>query len=323
MYGFEEPKAESDFNKENSFTQPIRFQGQYLDEESGLHYNRYRYYSPKQQRFINQDPIGLVGGINHYQYAPNPINWVDPFGLMCKEGEEKLDRMLSNLVSSGGIDKATKNKILEIAIASAVINDPQKSILKYTPEGAKYRKEHEYDIAGLDEENGLIKLNKMSKSGEASTEVISTAQFAEQHVINSERVKLNPDSKPTKYHKRTVGEVAEARKAFPSKRDEYISNYATDALNDDNHVAHRYFSEDELIDMQITGDVPDGYNVHHKKPIFRCEIDEDPNELNNLELLPDYYHTSKNKELHWYEEGHCPYDSSGNGPNLSNIEKRE
>ena len=66
-------------------TQPLRFQGQYFDEESGLHYNRYRYYSPKQQRFINQDPIGLVGGVNHYQYAPNPINWVDPLGLSCKE----------------------------------------------------------------------------------------------------------------------------------------------------------------------------------------------------------------------------------------------
>ncbi|WP_331461430.1 RHS repeat-associated core domain-containing protein [Pseudoalteromonas sp. SWXJZ94C] len=86
VYGYEEPEADADFNKENSFTQPIRFQGQYLDEESGLHYNRYRYYSPKQQRFINQDPIGLVGGINHYQYAPNPVNWVDPFGLSCKEG---------------------------------------------------------------------------------------------------------------------------------------------------------------------------------------------------------------------------------------------
>ena len=85
VYGYEEPEAEADFNKENSFTQPIRFQGQYLDIESGLHYNRYRYYSPKQQRFINQDPIGLVGGINHYHYAPNPVNWVDPFGLSCKE----------------------------------------------------------------------------------------------------------------------------------------------------------------------------------------------------------------------------------------------
>ncbi|WP_231620568.1 RHS repeat-associated core domain-containing protein [Pseudoalteromonas sp. NSLLW24] len=86
VYGYEEPNQEPEADTKNSFTQPIRFQGQYLDEESGLHYNRYRYYSPKQQRFINQDPIGLVGGINHYQYAPNPVNWVDPFGLSCKEG---------------------------------------------------------------------------------------------------------------------------------------------------------------------------------------------------------------------------------------------
>ncbi|MGO3847541.1 MAG: RHS repeat-associated core domain-containing protein [Pseudoalteromonas prydzensis] len=85
VYGYEEPKFELESDTKNSFTQPIRFQGQYLDIESGLHYNRYRYYSPKQQRFINQDPIGLVGGINHYQYAPNPVNWVDPFGLSCKE----------------------------------------------------------------------------------------------------------------------------------------------------------------------------------------------------------------------------------------------
>ena len=322
VYGYEELKQEPKANAENSFTQPIRFQGQYLDEESGLHYNRYRYYSPKQQRFINQDPIGLVGGINHYQYAPNPVNWVDPFGLLCKEGEERLDRMLSNLVSSGGIDEATKNKILEIAIASAVINDPQKSTLKYTPEGAKYRKEHEYDIAGLDEDNGLIKLNKMSTSGEViSTEVISTAQFAEQHIINSERVKLNPDSKPTKYHKRTVGEVEVARKAFPPKRKEYISNYASSALSDENHEAHNHFEEDDLIDMQITGKVPEGYNVHHKEPIFRCEIDKDPNESDNLQLLPDYYHTDENKTLHWYEEGESPYDLNGNGPNLSSVKK--
>ncbi|MCI2284316.1 RHS domain-containing protein [Colwellia sp. MSW7] len=69
----------------NTVDNPLRFQGQYFDEESKLHYNRFRYYDPKQQRFINQDPIGLVGGINHYQYAPNPVNWIDPFGLSCKE----------------------------------------------------------------------------------------------------------------------------------------------------------------------------------------------------------------------------------------------
>tara|TARA_R110000796_G_scaffold220695_1_gene336778 strand:- start:846 stop:1304 length:459 start_codon:yes stop_codon:yes gene_type:complete len=72
-------------DSEHQITNPIRFQGQYFDDESGLHYNRFRYYSPQQARFIHQDPIGLVGGINHYQYAPNHVNWVDPFGLICKE----------------------------------------------------------------------------------------------------------------------------------------------------------------------------------------------------------------------------------------------
>jgi len=111
VYGYEEPEAESDTNKENTFAQPIRFQGQYLDEESGLHYNRYRYYSPKQQRFINQDPVGLVGGINHYQYAPNPVNWVDPFGLLCKEGQAKVKEALD---SDSVISEDLKKKIIAI-----------------------------------------------------------------------------------------------------------------------------------------------------------------------------------------------------------------
>jgi len=61
--------------------QSIRFQGQWHDPETGLHYNRFRYYDPDVGRFIHQDPIGLNGGINTYQYAPNPTNWIDPFGL--------------------------------------------------------------------------------------------------------------------------------------------------------------------------------------------------------------------------------------------------
>ncbi|MCU1755884.1 RHS repeat domain-containing protein, partial [Pseudomonas helleri] len=60
---------------------PLRFQGQYFDTETGLHYNRYRYYDPQVGRFISKDPIGFAGGLNVYAYAPNPVGWVDPFGL--------------------------------------------------------------------------------------------------------------------------------------------------------------------------------------------------------------------------------------------------
>ncbi|WP_445367700.1 RHS repeat-associated core domain-containing protein [Methylomonas sp. BW4-1] len=64
---------------------PLRFQGQYYDQETGLHYNLNRYYDPNAGRFIHQDPIGLEGGANVYRYAPNPMNWIDPLGLTCSE----------------------------------------------------------------------------------------------------------------------------------------------------------------------------------------------------------------------------------------------
>ena len=61
--------------------QPLRYAGQYADSETGLHYNMFRYYDPKVGRFTVQDPIGLLGGWNLYQYAPNPLGWIDPWGL--------------------------------------------------------------------------------------------------------------------------------------------------------------------------------------------------------------------------------------------------
>ncbi|RQR62562.1 type IV secretion protein Rhs [Burkholderia sp. Bp9125] len=60
---------------------PIRFQGQYHDEETGFDYNRYRYYDPELGSFISQDPIGLAGGPNLYRYAPETSRWSDPLGL--------------------------------------------------------------------------------------------------------------------------------------------------------------------------------------------------------------------------------------------------
>ncbi|MET1080333.1 MAG: RHS repeat-associated core domain-containing protein [Pseudomonas sp.] len=65
----------------NPLEQNLRFQGQYFDPETGLHYNRFRHYDPDCGRFVSQDPIGLAGGANNYQYAPNPVTWIDPLGL--------------------------------------------------------------------------------------------------------------------------------------------------------------------------------------------------------------------------------------------------
>ncbi|KVX50474.1 hypothetical protein WT33_33175 [Burkholderia stagnalis] len=63
---------------------PLRFAGQYFDRETGLHYNRHRYYDPSSGRFISKDPIGLQGGLNAFQYASNPVGWIDPLGLQKK-----------------------------------------------------------------------------------------------------------------------------------------------------------------------------------------------------------------------------------------------
>ncbi|MDY0964327.1 RHS repeat-associated core domain-containing protein [Massilia sp. CFBP9026] len=64
---------------------PIRFQGQYFDDETELHYNRHRYYDPLSGRFVSKDPIGLLGGFNTHTYAPNPVQWIDPLGLAPKK----------------------------------------------------------------------------------------------------------------------------------------------------------------------------------------------------------------------------------------------
>ncbi|EFB3102196.1 RHS repeat-associated core domain-containing protein [Escherichia coli] len=70
-------------NEENPphLYQPYRLPGQQYDEESGLYYNRHRYYDPLQGRYITQDPIGLKGGINLYTYPLAPIRYTDPLGL--------------------------------------------------------------------------------------------------------------------------------------------------------------------------------------------------------------------------------------------------
>jgi RHS repeat-associated protein len=61
--------------------QPLRFQGQYYDVETGLHYNRFRYYEPDVSFYLSPDPISLLGGVHLTSYASNPTGWADPLGL--------------------------------------------------------------------------------------------------------------------------------------------------------------------------------------------------------------------------------------------------
>ncbi|WP_369987353.1 RHS repeat-associated core domain-containing protein [Pseudomonas xanthosomatis] len=65
--------------------QNLRYQGQYLDRETGLHYNTFRFYDPEVGRFTQCDPIGLAGGLNSYLHGPNAFVWIDPLGLTAED----------------------------------------------------------------------------------------------------------------------------------------------------------------------------------------------------------------------------------------------
>jgi RHS repeat-associated protein len=62
--------------------QPLRLPGQYHDEETGLHYNGYRYYSPGFGRYISPDPAGVLVSEDLYGYVDNPLDQIDPWGLV-------------------------------------------------------------------------------------------------------------------------------------------------------------------------------------------------------------------------------------------------
>jgi RHS repeat-associated protein len=60
---------------------PFRFPGQYEDEETGLYYNRFRYYDPGTGGYVSRDPIGLAGGRALHGYVSDPLCRLDPLGL--------------------------------------------------------------------------------------------------------------------------------------------------------------------------------------------------------------------------------------------------
>ncbi|MFG2605604.1 DUF6531 domain-containing protein [Streptomyces sp. NPDC048514] len=70
---------------------PLRFPGQYADDETGLHYNLHRYYDPGTARYISADPLGLEPADHHHGYVRTPLTWIDPLGLSpCNYGTDDL-----------------------------------------------------------------------------------------------------------------------------------------------------------------------------------------------------------------------------------------
>ncbi|MBF0786224.1 hypothetical protein E4T80_12195 [Muribacter muris] len=79
------------FKYPNPLDPEMLFAGQWLDQESGLAYNRFRYYDPETGNYLCLDPIGLAGGETPYAYVHNPWDWVDLLGLSsCKKNADIL-----------------------------------------------------------------------------------------------------------------------------------------------------------------------------------------------------------------------------------------
>ncbi|SET65414.1 RHS repeat-associated core domain-containing protein, partial [Thorsellia anophelis] len=94
----------------------LRFPGQYLDNESGLHYNRHRYYDPNTAQYLTPDPIGLAGGFNPYGYVHNPTGWIDPLGLAeanCYSIQKLESKGFTGVevTKNGGLDYSKSNAL--------------------------------------------------------------------------------------------------------------------------------------------------------------------------------------------------------------------
>ena len=156
----------------DSAYQPFRLQNQYADRETGLHYNFFRYYEPDAGRFVNQDPIGLWGGDNLYQFALNTQKWIDSLGLSkcdpCGEDKDKLPGgttvkdFEASLVKLPPGERVAKIKSMAEQVASSRSWTRAKNIERLNPKRTIYT--DGTNFYSLDTQHGRFeKLNKKGK----------------------------------------------------------------------------------------------------------------------------------------------------------------
>jgi RHS repeat-associated protein len=102
---------------------PFRYQGQYEDSETGLYYNRFRYYSPEEGMYLSQDPIGLAGNNpTLYGYVKDVNSWVDVFGLDCSSDAAKLRKnMQAADIVEPGYDNSAHHIVMSNSIDSRMV----------------------------------------------------------------------------------------------------------------------------------------------------------------------------------------------------------
>jgi RHS repeat-associated protein len=117
---------------------PFRFPGQYEDSETGLYYNRFRYFDPEAGQYTSQDPIALVGGAALYAYVGNPSTCYDPFGLSCKSEWNQFQERTKGLFKSRKDAAIAYRKMKDVSAIAKGSRD--EDIRKYLPDS--YIDEH-------------------------------------------------------------------------------------------------------------------------------------------------------------------------------------
>jgi RHS repeat-associated protein len=126
-----------DYRTTTAIENPLRLQGQYADEETGLRYNRYRYFDPELGGFISQDPLGIAPDEDLYSFGPNSYGWVDPLGLAPGDPSGVYTIIFSDGTKYHG--KGLPSRMAESVrreLAAAVAIDPNITVVSATPTAA-------------------------------------------------------------------------------------------------------------------------------------------------------------------------------------------
>ena len=106
---------------------PFRWPGQYEDAETGLYYNRFRYYDPLAGRYVSRDPIRVRGGLELYSYTSDTSGRTDPFGLMdCARAKKQAQKTIEE-AQAGKIRLATNyHGRLPSNVEADILSSPEK-----------------------------------------------------------------------------------------------------------------------------------------------------------------------------------------------------
>jgi len=148
---------------------PFRYQGQYEDVETGLYYNRFRYYDASIGNYISQDPIGLNGGIlNLYGYVNDPNRWIDAFGLAAANGGNApkhggtghnsiIDQEIASLQADPTVTNIRKNQQqVDIGGNNVGTNRPD---IQYDQNGVHHNIEYDTTVKGSNKHQNQIPVN--------------------------------------------------------------------------------------------------------------------------------------------------------------------